>query len=179
MRQVSVMAVLCLLLASCSADPEPRFGPPPSSPTSPTATQSSEAPESEPWEVKSKAGAVAFARHWVDVFNQAQASGVTSELRSVSTRRCASCQGYIEQLEDLYGSGGRLESEGWRVLVAAPQGGELTAKVQIVLRIARSPQKILSGDGTAERFPGGTASFSADLLWQKDGWVLDRLVRFV
>ncbi len=67
-RWVATAVVVPLLAAGCSDDPEPRFEPSPS----PSPTESTSEPaEPEAWEVKSEAGAVAFAKHWIDVFNEA------------------------------------------------------------------------------------------------------------
>ena len=61
-RWVATAVVVPLLATGCSDDPEPRFEPSPS----PTESTSAAA-EPEAWEVKSEEGAVAFARHWMDV----------------------------------------------------------------------------------------------------------------
>ena len=74
-RWVATVVVVPLLAAGCSDDPEPRFE---SSP-SPSPTEStSAAAEPKAWEVKSEAGAVAFAKHWIDVFNEAHERRDTS-----------------------------------------------------------------------------------------------------
>jgi hypothetical protein len=163
-------------LAGCTDDPEPRFEEPTESPSASEST--SPAADPQPWEEKSKAGAVAFARHWIDVFNEAQATGEVEDLAALSSPNCKTCRGYVDQLRDLYGAGGRLESEGWRVLVVAPSGGEITDKAEVTVRVNRSVQRVMDGDGKSEQFPGGKATYSADLVWS-DGWRMDRLVRFV
>ena len=67
----AAVCVPLLAVGGCSDDdPEPKFAP--SESPSPTDTST---PEPEAWEVKSEDGAVAFAEHWVDVFNQAQRPG--------------------------------------------------------------------------------------------------------
>ncbi len=101
-------------LAGCTDDPEPRFEEPSESPSASEST--SAAADPQPWEEKSKAGAVAFARHWIDVFNEAQATGETSALKALSAEACKSCQGYIGQLDALYADGGHLETSGWKSL---------------------------------------------------------------
>ena len=80
-------------------------------------------PEPAAWEEKSEDGAVAFAEHWVDVFNEAQRSGETSTtcVRSAPTRASAATD-FAGQLEDLYGDGGVIESEGWTIVQPVPAG---------------------------------------------------------
>ncbi len=71
-RWVATAVVVPLLAAGCSDDPEPRFEPSPS----PSPTESTSEPsEPKAWEVKSEKGAVAFAKHWIDVFNEARQGG--------------------------------------------------------------------------------------------------------
>ncbi len=68
------LVVAVMALAGCTDEPKPRFEEPTETPSASEST-SSAAAEPEPWEEKSKAGAVAFAKHWVDTFNDAQAPG--------------------------------------------------------------------------------------------------------
>lgn len=179
MRRILVTAALiaATALAGCSDEPEPRFEEPTESPT-PSESTSSAAAEKEPWEEKSKAGAVAFARHWVDTFNEAQESGDVDELAALSSAGCKTCNGYVNQLRTLYGAGGTLESDGWNVLVVAPPPGQVKGAVEVTVRVNRSAQRVVEPDGTTKRFPGGKATYSAELVWV-NGWRMDRLVRFV
>ncbi len=80
------LVIAMTALAGCTDDPQPRFEEPTESPSASEST-SSAAAEPEPWEEKSKAGAVAFARHWVEVFNEAQTSGETAALRNAISAR--------------------------------------------------------------------------------------------
>ena len=84
-RWVATAVVVPLLAVGCSDDPEPRFEPSPS----PSPTESTSEPsEPKAWEVKSEEGAVAFAKHWIDVFNEAAATGETEELTSLTGPTC-------------------------------------------------------------------------------------------
>ncbi len=64
------VVVAVMALVGCTDEPEPRFEEPTETPSA--SESSSAAAEPEPWEEKSKAGAVAFAKHWVEMFNDAQ-----------------------------------------------------------------------------------------------------------
>ena len=78
----AAVCVPLLAVGGCSDDePEPKFAPS----ESPSPTESS-TPAPEAWEVKSEDGAVAFAEHWVDVFNEAHGSGETPHA-SISTEQ--------------------------------------------------------------------------------------------
>ncbi len=97
-----VAAVVCaslLALAACSGgpedDPEPII-------RSDAASESPSAePTPEPWEKRTKAGAVAFVKHWVDVFNEAGATGDTTELREISAAGCESCEQFADIIDKL------------------------------------------------------------------------------
>jgi hypothetical protein len=160
-----------LAVAGCSDDPEPKFEPDPS----PSASSSSAAPGSEPWEKQSQAGAVAFAKHWVDVFNDAQQSGQTADLRGISTEECGSCEGFAGQLEDLYDAGGHLESDGWRVLQSVPTKGTPSDEAIVSLRISRSAQVVHGASGKEKEFSGGRATYSAKLIWEAQAWLMNEL----
>jgi Family of unknown function (DUF6318) len=173
-RCVVAAAVVPLLAAGCSEDPQPKFDQSPS--PSPTGSSSdSAAPEA--WEVKSEEGAVAFAKHWIDVFNEAGKSGDTSRLRQLSGRRCNSCSNFADMIEDLYSGGGHLETQGWSVLAAVPVNGLPDNEPRISLRIHQSPQKVYEGEsGSVDSFPGGKATFSARLTWVPSSWSMSELV---
>ena len=92
------LVVAVMALAGCTDEPEPRFEEPTETPSASDPT-SSAAAEPEPWEEKSKAGAVAFARHWVEHFNEAQDSrATTADLEASSTRGCETLSGDIAQI---------------------------------------------------------------------------------
>ena len=173
----SGLVVAVMALAGCTDEPEPRFQEPTETPTASDST-SSAAAEPEPWEEKSKAGAVAFARHWIDLFNGAMESGETSAMRATSSRQCKACRGYASQIDDLYGDGGHLEGEGWIVRVASVTPGALAERTEVSLRITRSPQAVHEGDGAVKRFPQTKATYVADVAWQGGHWVLTSLEVF-
>ncbi len=73
-RRLAALACACALaMSACSGeDPEPIVSDSPSGSASPSESPS-EATK-QPWQKRSKAGAVAFVKHWVDVFNEAGAN---------------------------------------------------------------------------------------------------------
>ena len=173
-RCVVAAVVLPLMAAGCSDDPQPKFEPSPSD--SPSQSTSDPA-EPKAWEVKSEKGAVAFTKHWIDVFNEAGKTGQTSQLKDLSAPTCKSCSNFADQIDDLYAKGGRLETRGWSVLAAVPVEGLPNSKPRVSLRIRQSPQKVYDGESNSvDSFPGGKATFSARLAWVPDGWSMSELV---
>ena len=171
------LVIAVTALAGCTDEPEPRFEEPTETPAASEST-SSAADEPEPWEEKSKAGAVAFARHWVHALNEAQLSGDVRALRAASTERCVTCRDLAEQLEALYAAGGHVQTAGWKVLLVGPPPGDVTESVDVTLRIARAPQSVFEGNGPPERYDGDRTTFSAGLVWRDGQWRMDELVRY-
>jgi hypothetical protein len=161
-----------LMVAGCSDDPEPRFEP--SASPSPSES-SSAAAEPKAWEVKSEKGAVAFAKHWIAVFNEATSSGETAQLLSMSAKGCGTCSRFAKGIDDLYGNGGAIDSNGWLVLQAVLTEGTLSAP-RMALRIEQTPQEITHKNGKVESFPGGRETFSARLVWSDSEWLMSDLV---
>ena len=173
-RWAATLVVVPLLVAGCSDDPEPKFEP--ASSPSPTESNSAAA-EPKAWEVRSEAGAVAFAKHWIDVFNEAGQSGHTSDLERLSAPQCKSCSNYVDMIDNLYAGGGRLETRGWTVVAAVPSDGVPVQRSRISMRVRQAPQKLHDGSsGKVESFPGGSATFSAQLVWLSRGWSMSELV---
>ena len=177
LRPLAVALVTALLVSSCNDEPQPRFERPTETP-SPSESTSSAAAEQEPWEEKSKAGAVAFARHWIETLNDAQVSGDVEALKTSSSDKCVTCRDLAAQLESLYESGGRVETEGWEVLLVGPPPGSVSQSAEVTLRVARPPQRVFDGKGPPQAFEGDRTTFAAGLVWQGDQWLMDELVRF-
>ena len=172
-RWVATVVVVPLLVAGCSDDPEPRFE---SSP-SPSPTEStSAAAEPKAWEVKSEAGAVAFAKHWIDVFNEAKSNGETAELANMSAQSCRSCMNFVDFLDELYGSGGRFESKGWHVTQVSNPSSLQQSEADVSMRIRQSPERVhRTNPSRVERFPGGVVTYTAGLKWRDGQWVMTQL----
>lgn len=170
------VVVAVMALVGCTDEPEPRFEDPTETPSA--SESSSAAAEPEPWEEKSKAGAVAFAKFWVETLNDAQLTGDVAPLRESSTKECVTCRDLADQLEGLYGSGGRVETEGWEVLLVGAPSAEITNSAQVTLRVYRAPQRVFVTDGPPKNFEGDRTTFSAGLVWQDGQWRMDELVRF-
>jgi hypothetical protein len=171
------LVVVVMALAGCTDEPEPRFEEPTES-SSASESSSSAAAWREPWEERSKPGAVAFARHWVETLNAAQASGDVQALRTSSSNKCVTCRDLAAQLEDLYASGGRVETEGWEILLVGPPQGSISQSAEVTLRVSRAPQRVFDGQGPPEKFEGDRTTFAAGLVWQNGQWLMDELVRF-
>jgi hypothetical protein len=110
-RFAALLAALTLVLVGCSDDdPEPNVDPTPS--TSPSDTE-----EPAPTTSTSPASLtpVQAVRGWVHERNRSLTSGDTTALRGLTADECASCEPYIDLIDDVYAAGGSYETKGWTV----------------------------------------------------------------
>jgi hypothetical protein len=167
-RWVATAVVVPLLVAGCSDDPEPRFEPSPS----PSPTESTSEPaQPQAWEVKSEAGAVAFAKHWIDVFNEAMPTGDTRKLESLSEPACKTCTAFAKRLESIYASGGFYESPGWRILQADASDNMPAGRAVLALRVRQGSERYKdTADSKIVENRASKASYSANLVWTGGTW---------
>jgi len=165
---------LVAALSACGGDPAPRFEAEPSA--EPTTASPSASAEPEPWEERTDDGAVAFVAHWVAEFNKMRATGDTSELLKLSTDRCETCTNFVEYTDQIFSSGGSLETEGWSLISVSQPAEENSDRPIISMRVDQAPQ-VLRESGTAEpeKFTGGKANFVAHLRWGDGRWLMHRL----
>ena len=121
-------------------------------------------------------GAIAFARHWIDVFNEAGRGGETDALREASSGNCATCANYVEMIDGLYSSGGKLVTDGWKVRDAVLTDDAKQGEARVAMEIDQSSQRVHDEAGDVRSFPGGNAAFSASLVWADNGWRMAELV---
>jgi hypothetical protein len=172
-RWVATAVAVALLVAGCSDDPEPKFEP------SPSPSQSESAAEpSEPmaWEVKSEKGAVAFAKHWIDVFNDAAATGETDELTAMTGPNCQTCKNFVGLIEDIYREDGQYNSDGWSVVHTSTANGLPAAKASVAMRVRQPAERITRPGRPVETHEPATVTYSAGLEWKDGEWKMDRLL---
>lgn len=173
-RAVASSLALAAALSSCGGDPEPQFEAEPSA--EPTTSSPSASAEPEPWEERTDDGAVAFVEHWIDEFNTMRATGVTSELVKLSTDGCETCTNFVEYTDQIFNSGGSLETEGWSIISVSQPAEANSDRPVISLRVDQAPQVLReSRNAEPEEFTGGKANFVAYLRWADGRWLMQRL----
>ena len=172
-RWVATLVVVPLLVAGCSDDPEPRFE---ESPSPSPSESTSAAAEPKAWEVKSEAGAVAFARHWMDVFNEAMPTGDTRQLNALSEPACKTCSAFAKRLESIYDNGGFYKSPGWRILQADASDKMPAGRAVLALRVLQGAERYKdTGDSKVVENRASRASYSANLIWTRGSWRVQEL----
>ena len=177
----AVAVALALSLAACfEDDSEPEFAPPESTSPSTPDTSPTEPAEKEAWEQNTRAGAVAFVKHWFVVFSDAMPDGDVTELRAISAPGCVTCRNFANRLEAIYQKGGFYRSDGWNVLrttPGSPEGldpGELLVLARVQVGAERSKE-----DAQAKVIvnPDTRADYTARVQWADEAWVMNSLVR--
>ncbi len=123
MRLIALLMTTALLFAGCTNEPEPKEPDATSKPT-PTATV-----PSMPAEAKegSDEGAIAFVKHYIEVFNYASNTGDVEELQKLSDSDCGGCTEYIDLFRKTYADGGYFKDSDWQLntITAEAQGSEM------------------------------------------------------
>jgi hypothetical protein len=149
--------------------------------TSPVATTSpTPAPPALPdaAQENSKGGAVAFARHFLEVVNFSIVSGNTEILNRTSLRSCVSCRNIAEEIADVYGGGGHvkggdLAATGFSVLPSGRRG-----MWAVGLEVKADRQLIQPHADSKPRFVrGGKYSLTLDVRRVGAAWRIARMER--
>ena len=113
-RWVAGLIAVGLLLSGCGGDsPEPKPLPKESK-SSPSASPSATPPVMPAAaKKKTKAGAVAVARTFLDALNFAGATGDTDPLRGTYTQLCTRCEVIADGIDKTYREGGKIEGGAW------------------------------------------------------------------
>jgi hypothetical protein len=128
----------------------------------------------------SRAGAIAFVRHYVELQNYATRTGDTDALRRVISPKCSECLAVPDFIDKTYRAGGRIEGKGWDVLAVAfvsnAPGPTDYDYVDATLRI--NEQAVFGGPTASPSvYPGNPArSLSLGLEHQGSSWLLSRIV---
>jgi hypothetical protein len=110
-------AVVVLLTAACGGgNPEPAPLPQASTPkVSPSASSTPSAPVlPAAAKTKTKAGAIAAVRYFLDAMAYAGESGNTQPFKTAYTRECTRCRAITSGIEGTYAAGGQLKGGAWR-----------------------------------------------------------------
>lgn len=172
------------MLVSCSDD-EPTAHPGPTHSSSASETKTATGPVEpvmpEAAKKPTKAGAVAFVKHYWDVVHFAEVTGTVSPLRSLSGPGCTRCLGGIGGLSQIFANGGRIVSQPRTITIGevrlAKSGVLRVAFVTATIRGGASTIFYGPGDSRNREQPGGKRKYQFALAGDKDGgWRLDQWI---
>lgn len=183
-RLILGAVALSFVLAGCGGEPE--------APPDPTATTSgaSTTPTTPPTPsapalpeaatANTKAGAIAFVQHYVEVQNYASSSGDTQPLKTLATKECDSCRGITSVIDRVYRAQGRIEGDGWEIIEASnAQISAGPADLHFVdVKLNVSPQVIYaSPTASPSNFVGNPSRLMTfGLSRTADGWRVSQIV---
>lgn len=163
-RALALTAVVPLLLAGCSDEPEPQPkmpDPPPSSSPVPSEPATEE-PEGE--------GPKEFIRRWVEVQNEMWGSGETAAFLAMGPE-CADCRETAATVDRIYGAGGTVEWDGWKVLNIEVRGSP--GQNAFRFRVDSAPTRYReSPDGAWKTLGGGQSDQLIVLQPAGESWTV-------
>lgn len=103
-----------LVVSGCGGSAEPQPLPGPTATPSPGESASPTPPEMpSAAKAKTKAGAIAFARGFLDALNYSGATGDTAPLRALYAPLCTRCEAIADSIDKTYGDGGKIAGGTW------------------------------------------------------------------
>lgn len=118
----------------------------------------------------------AYVGYWIDTLNYATVSGDSESLRAVSTEKCQTCQDFAGTLDQIYGAGGQVETDGWSLRAAVPLADRPDNEPALRVEALVSPQTVTQTKGAeAETYGGGQQAMTIFLVSRGEGWLVDRL----
>jgi hypothetical protein len=121
-------------------------------------------------------GAQNFARYWIDTLNTATTSGDTTKLRTLQKPSCETCADFAKQLDEIYGAGGHVETEGFKVKKLANEAGVPSPGAGVSVVLTATPQKVYKTKGATPRsLEGGDLRLRLIMVRVEDHWLMDRI----
>jgi hypothetical protein len=149
MRRSVIGFALVLLLAGCGGDPTAEPSPTPSTPvTSPVSTTPTPPAMPDAAKANTKAGAIAFVRHYIELINYAQATGDVSALEKVEDPGCESCTSVRQGVHDIYSSGGHIDGGAWSAEVRSSSPRPDLSAWTVFTDVQYGPQQVVRDSKT-------------------------------
>ncbi|QWZ09217.1 hypothetical protein KRR39_05340 [Nocardioides panacis] len=92
-------------------------------------------------------GAQSFARYWIDTLNEATNSGDTAKFKKLNKDSCTTCGDFAKQLDDIYGAGGRVETDGFKIKKIVNEAGVPAPGAGVSVVLTATPQKVYAKRG--------------------------------
>lgn len=120
---------------------------------------------------ETKAGAMAFVRHYVELVNHAQATGDIDELQSAEQAGCRSCRAAREGVRKHYQSGGSINGGDWHIDSASAIRNAAIAGWVVDLNVTFGRQTISFGSSQPDKVnEPGRMILSIQVHRSDDAW---------
>jgi hypothetical protein len=186
-RRLLAALLLVPALVSCSDEEpssDPTGSPSPTVSVTETPTGPLEPVMPEAAKKPTKAGAVAFVKHYWATVHYAQFTGETQQLTALASESCELCTGGRDSLRKLHDRGGRIVGEAARVVrpqasvVEHRPGGTkvLIAHVRHQVDVPRTVEFYGKGDPRNKVWPAGRRRNLFLMAWEDDAstWQLSQ-----
>lgn len=153
---LACVVLACLALAGLSGcrgseATSPSTAPPISPIPTPTTSAAPVLPEAA--SKNTKAGAIAFVKHYVSAVNHALETGDTSAVAALSDADCKACKRLISNVTKVYAPGGSIQG-GTCAIKDIRSSAFDEANWQVSVQCSFQPQVTTAGDGTTTRTKG-------------------------
>jgi len=177
------LAATVLLLGACGGSPSsaPTLAPTTSTAATPTTTPTTPAtptppPMPEAARAHTKAGAIAFVKHYWDIVNYAQETLDVKPLRRLSFPSCAGCNGGIRSITQVARKNGAIHGGVGTIRTPKATYYPGTAPVMLVTcTVFSTPERVTVHGATTVRYPGGSTPANFWLAPTPTGWKMSTL----
>ena len=123
-----------------------------------------------------EASAERFASLWVTTLNKATTSGDTTQLKSLGLTSCKVCADFANQLDQIYGAGGHVTSQGWTIETVIPESGATATQRILQIKAKVAPQTVVLKKGAKPKtYKGGEQQIRMVLSFVTNGWKIERI----
>ena len=166
----ALVLTLCLLVSGCGGD-HPQPAPSPTKTPSPSETTPTPPEMPEAVGKKTKAGAVAQVRYFLQAMAHAGATGDTTVFKTTYTNACTRCEAIATGIADTYSSGGSIDGGAWQPTRITAQGiADGVAYIDAIVTF--EAQTLDPGNGkpptSSKRSVNNLKTFQ--LKWSDGGW---------
>ena len=176
-RRLVGAVVLLLALAGCGRDPKADPPPTPSPSTTPVSTTPSAPAMPDAAKENTKAGAIAFVRHYVEVLNYAQATGDVSALDSLEDPRCSSCDRVRSYLAGIYKAHGHVNGGAWTIKRIGASAGHDPDSWVVDVAGEFAPSSVSPSPGASPSSAAGGSAPTKFYVDHTDGWKVSQWTR--
>ncbi|HWJ65858.1 MAG TPA: DUF6318 family protein [Nocardioides sp.] len=169
MLRLATAALAGILLLSGCSDDGPDAGDPMSTWT-PTGTIESSSPSPTDPLTTAAQGETAreFIERWVALVDKMQQTGDTEAFLDLAGPDCRSCRRMADNVSQVYGDGGRIDTDGSRISRVQHDGGD-----QWSVTLVGSPTTVFDKDGKpSTRLPGGRYQLLAFIVKADGNWTM-------
>jgi hypothetical protein len=140
----AALLAACLLGACSDDDPKPDIADPSPSAPSTSATVSTSPPTQTSAPPPSPRQSVDA---WLIAWTVAMQTGETDSVSELSSTDCQSCERLISKVAEVYGKGGRYETDGWSATRVSEAPDSVSETPSYVMQVVQTRRSLYGADG--------------------------------